>query len=88
MPQLQTLNQTLGQKLLVEQAQIFYDIKGKPASVILPFKVFKKIYPQKDELTALLEESERIAKKEKISLKELLATLEQVREEMYKKYYA
>lgn len=85
MPQLQTLDQQI---LAKKQIQVFYDIKGKPASVILPFKVFERIYPQKDELTALLEESERIAKKEKISLKELLATLEQVREEMYKKYYA
>ncbi|MBM4402037.1 MAG: hypothetical protein FJ044_02235 [Candidatus Cloacimonetes bacterium] len=88
MSQLQTLDQTLNRKLLVEQAQIFYDIKGKPTSVILPFKVFKKIYPQKDGLTVLLEESARIAKEEKISLKEVLSALEEVREEMYKEYYA
>ncbi|MBM4401695.1 MAG: hypothetical protein FJ044_00420 [Candidatus Cloacimonetes bacterium] len=85
MPQLQTLDQQI---LASKQIQVFYDIKGEPTSVVLPFKIFKKIYPQKDELTALLEESARIAKKEKISLKELLFTLEEVRKEMYEKYYA
>lgn len=80
--------QALDPKILKDQIQVFYDTEGRPTSVILPFKVFEKLYPQKDELTALLEESARIAEKEKISLKELLSTLEQVREEMYKKYYA
>lgn len=69
-----------------DQVQITYDTSGKPASVIMPFTVFKKLMPPRD-IKTILKESSAIAKKYGYSLKEALATLREVRQELYQEQY-
>lgn len=83
-------NKELTTELLENEVQIFYDRKGKPASVILPFDIFSKLMPRKKkfDLDALLKESSEVAKREGIKLQDLLDTLKQVRHEKYQELYA
>lgn len=83
-------NKELTTELLENQIQVFYDQKGKPASVILPFDIFSRLMPRKAKfnLDALLKESSEIARKEGVKLQDLLDTLKQVRREKYQERYA
>lgn len=70
---------------LTNQIQITYDVSGRPASVIVPFNLFKKLVPPRDVKT-ILKESSEIAKKSGVTLKELLSTLKEVRKERVRQY--
>ena len=72
MPQLQTLNQNF----LKEQARVFYDRKGKPEFVILPFAKYQTL------------EKTAAQKFYDIADKEIVNMVDEVREKLFSKRYA
>lgn len=75
--------QVLNQRVVNEQAQIFYNKEGKPVYALIPLKPLKK-----RTVSEILEESASEAKRQGIKLKDLLLELEKVRKKLYEKYYA
>lgn len=78
---------TQAQTFDLNAIQFVYNQQGQPTSVIVPFKIFSRLLPQKISLDSLLRESAQTAKKEKIKLRQLLSTLKEARKDLYQENY-
>lgn len=68
--------QALKQKVLKEKVQVFYDKKGKPQFILLPFKQFK-----------ILEET-AAQKFYDLTDREIVKIVDEVREKLFQERYA
>lgn len=77
-------NKELTTELLENQVQVLYDVKGRPLYALVPLKPPLR----KRSVDEILKESAAEAKRQGITLKDLLPELKKVRKELYKKCYA
>jgi hypothetical protein len=77
-------NKELTTELLENEVQVLYNQEGQPLYALVPLKPPLK----KRSVDEILKESAAEAKRQGITLKDLLSELKKVRRERYKKYYA
>lgn len=72
---------------LTENLQIYYDQKGRPASVVLPFDLLARwlTKEKKEKLVSSVKKPQSIYN---VSDKEIVAAVDEVRSKLWNKYYA
>lgn len=72
---------------LTDNLQIYYDQKGRPASVVLPFDLLAQ-WLTKEKKTKLVSSVKKSQSIYNVSDKEIVAAVDEVRSKLWNKYYA